>query len=292
MAPFDRNDGARPRGGFRMLAFDLDGTFLEPDGRLHETTARFLAKVRSGGIELVAATGRRLWSALPVLERLELDGSVVVHNGAMVARVPAATSERTWRIAPDVVREVVADLSRRGLSVLIFTDAPRGPAEVLAQDGGVDPTGYLAWYFHYAFGHFSLFPDLVGAPLEGVLRVAGHGPRGVLEEAARELPRRFPGVVRAFVQRENVMDAHRVELMAAGADKWSGVRWVAAQRSIAAGQILAVGDETNDIEMLAGTGWSLAAPGASDLARASAREVVADAETPALLRALGRVLDA
>jgi hydroxymethylpyrimidine pyrophosphatase-like HAD family hydrolase len=163
---------------------------------------------------------------------------------------------------------------------------------VLAQDGGVDPTGYLAWYFHYAFGHFSLFPDLAHAPLDGVLRVAGHGPRELLEAAARELPQRHPGALRAFVQRENVMDAHRVEVMAAGTNKWSGVQWVAARRSIRPEQIVAVGDEMNDVEMLEGAGWSLAAPGASDVARASAREVVAGAGTPALLRALGRVLGA
>src|SRR5215470_11384868 len=72
MGLFDRSSAARPRGPFRLLAFDLDGTFLEPDGRLGAPAARFLARLRSGGVELVAATGRRLFSALPVLERLEL----------------------------------------------------------------------------------------------------------------------------------------------------------------------------------------------------------------------------
>lgn len=291
MGLFDRS-AERPRGRFRMLAFDLDGTFLEPDGRLDAATARFLADLQKGGVELVAATGRRLFSALPALERLELDGSVVVHNGAMVARVPAATPQRTWRIDAALARAVAADLLGRGLSVLVFTDAPRGPGEVIAQEGGADPTGYLAWYFHYAFGHFSLVPDLAAAPLEGVLRVAGHGPRALLDEAARELPRRFPGALRTFVQKENVMDAHRVEVMADGVHKWSGVGWVAAQRSIPPEQILAVGDETNDVEMLAGAGWSLAAPGASDAARAHAREVVAGSGTAALLRALGKVVGA
>jgi hydroxymethylpyrimidine pyrophosphatase-like HAD family hydrolase len=292
MGLFDRSSAARPRGQFRLLAFDLDGTFLEPDGRLGAPAARFLAKLRSGGVELVAATGRRLFSALPVLERLELDGSVVVHNGAMVARVPAATPQRTWRIDPAVARAVVADLMRRGLSALVFTDAPRGPGEVVAEEGGADPSGYLAFYFHYAFGHFSLVPDLAAAPLEGVLRIAGHGPRELLDEAARELPLRFPGALRAFVQRETVMDAHRVEVLAAGVTKWSGIEWIAAQRSIPAGQILAVGDETNDVEMLAGAGWSLAAPGASDSARAHAREAVGGAGTDALLRAIARVMGA
>src|SRR5262245_12609613 len=106
MGLFSRPRVAPPAGGFRMLAFDLDGTFLERDGRLAGSTARFLSKLRAGGVELLAATGRRLWSALPVLAELDLGGSVVVHNGAMVANVPDAAPERIWPLDPADVRMV------------------------------------------------------------------------------------------------------------------------------------------------------------------------------------------
>jgi HAD superfamily hydrolase (TIGR01484 family) len=290
MGLFSRSRVVPPAGGFRMLAFDLDGTFLERDGRLAGATARFLSRLRADGVELVAATGRRLWSALPVLEELALGGAVVVHNGAMVASVPDSAPVRTWPLEPAVVRDVAADLKRRGLSVLLFTAAPRGPGEVLAEEGGADPSGYLAWYFHYASGHFSLFPDLGAAPLADVLRVAAHGPKEALEAAARELPLRHAGRLRAFVQRETVMEGHRVEVMAAGVNKWTGVTWVAERHGIAPAQIVAVGDEANDAEMLAGAGWSLAAPGASESARAAARENVAGDGPAALVRAVGRAL--
>jgi hydroxymethylpyrimidine pyrophosphatase-like HAD family hydrolase len=290
MGLLSRSRVAPPSGGFRMLAFDLDGTFLERDGRLSGATARFLSSLRSDGIELLAATGRRLYSALPVLDELALGGSVVVHNGAMVANVPNGAPERIWPLDAGVVRAVAADLRRRGLSVLLFTASARGPGEVLAEEGGVDPSGYLAWYFHYASGHFSLYPDLGAAPLDGVLRVAAHGEKALLDEAARELPLRFAGRLRAFVQRETVMEAHRIEVMAAGVNKWAGVSWVAARHGIAAEQIVAVGDEANDAEMLAGAGWSLAAPGASAAARALARESVKGDGPAALVRAVGRVL--
>jgi len=292
MPALDRSAATRARDDLRLLAFDLDGTFLERDGRLHRATAEFLTGVRRRGVELVAATGRRLYSALPVLEELALDGLVVVHNGAMVAHAATATPERTWPLAPEDVRTVAAELRRRGLSVLLFTAAECGPGEVLAEEGGADPTGYLDFYFRYALGHFSLYPDLATAPLANVLRVAGHGPRAVLDELACELPRRLPGRVRAFVQSETIMDVDRVEVMAAGTSKWSGVSWVAQRRGIAPEQIVAVGDQTNDVEMLAGAGWSLAAPGANDLARASAREIVTGTGPAALLRALERVLGA
>jgi hydroxymethylpyrimidine pyrophosphatase-like HAD family hydrolase len=86
------------------------------------------------------------------------------------------------------------------------------------------------------------------------------------------------------------MEAHRIEVMAADVNKWAGVSWVAARHGIAAEQIVAVGDEANDAEMLSGAGWSLAAPGASAAARALARESVTGDGPAALVRAVGRVL--
>jgi cysteine synthase A len=55
-------------------------------------------------------------------------------------------------------------------------------------------------------------------------------------------------------------------------------------------QIVAVGDEANDAEMLSGAGWSLAAPGASETVREVARESVAGDGPAALVRAVGRAL--
>src|SRR5262249_21452534 len=111
----------------RMLAFDLDGTFLERDGTLAEATAQLLRAAALRGVELVPATGRRLHSALPLLERAGLTGHCVVHNGAMVAEVATARTIRTLPIEGEHVRALVALIRERRLAPLLFTAAPRGP---------------------------------------------------------------------------------------------------------------------------------------------------------------------
>src|SRR5262245_37781530 len=97
-----------PPPRFRMLAFDLDGTLLERDGTLSEASVAGLQRLSKRGVELVAATGRRLWSALPHLRRAGLAGSCVVHNGAMVADVANAEPLLVRPLAPETVRRLVA----------------------------------------------------------------------------------------------------------------------------------------------------------------------------------------
>ncbi len=80
----------RTAAAFRLLAFDLDGTLLEPDGSLSDASAAFLRELSAAGVRLVAATGRRLHSALPHLRKAVLSGACVVHNGAMIADIASA----------------------------------------------------------------------------------------------------------------------------------------------------------------------------------------------------------
>jgi hydroxymethylpyrimidine pyrophosphatase-like HAD family hydrolase len=97
------------------------------------------------------------------------------------------------------------------------------------------------------------------------------------------------GELRGFVQRETMRPTSRVEFLARDASKWSGVQWVAARRAIAPAQIVAVGDEANDVEMLAAAGRSLAAPGASDVARAAASIAIEGDGPAAVVAALARL---
>ncbi len=274
---------------FRLLAFDLDGTLLERDGTLAEASANFLQGLARAGVELVAATGRRLWSALPHLHRAHVGGSCVVHNGAMVADVARAEPLLVRPLVPEMVRQLVRRVEERGFAPLVFTSAPRGPGEVLARRDAADPSGYRAWYFRYAAGHVTLLDELAAAPFEGALRVVVHGEREALADLVAAAEAACGVSLRGFVQRETTVATWRAEFLLREASKWSGVAWVAKRLGIAAAEIVAVGDEANDVELLEAAGHSLAAPGASEAARVSAREAL-DGDGPrAVVRALERV---
>lgn len=71
-----------------LVALDIDGTLMHPDGHITEDVHQAIDLARAAGHHLVLATGRSLAGLLPVAERLGLaDGDAVASNGALTIRL-------------------------------------------------------------------------------------------------------------------------------------------------------------------------------------------------------------
>jgi len=78
----------------RLVALDIDGTILDHDQRLTEPVRAAVARVDRAE-HVVIATGRSLYSTLPVLDRLGLQrGWAVCSNGSVILRLDPALPER------------------------------------------------------------------------------------------------------------------------------------------------------------------------------------------------------
>ena len=69
-------------------------------------------------------------------------------------------------------------------------------------------------------------------------------------------------------------------ILPAGTDKWNAIERLAAQKGIRAGQIVAIGDDTNDLEMIARSGLGIAMGNAPDAVRRAA-DVITEPNTDA-----------
>ncbi|MFD2028400.1 HAD family hydrolase [Promicromonospora aerolata] len=71
-----------------LVALDIDGTLMHPDGYITEEVHQAVDLARAAGHHLVLASGRSLVGLLPVAERLGLtDGHAVASNGALTIRL-------------------------------------------------------------------------------------------------------------------------------------------------------------------------------------------------------------
>jgi hydroxymethylpyrimidine pyrophosphatase-like HAD family hydrolase len=140
--------------------------------------------------------------------------------------------------------------------------------------GCPDPTGFLGRYLPYARGHYTALARLEDAPLHEVVRVVTHHDPALLEEVLARAGALLGGTVRGFVGLDQTHGVHRLEFLHAAATKWNAVMEIARREGIAAEEIFAAGDDTNDVEMLVEAGDSVAAPGANEAARRAARTVL------------------
>ncbi|MFC9775109.1 Cof-type HAD-IIB family hydrolase [Paenibacillus chitinolyticus] len=73
---------------YKLIALDVDGTLLNDDYLLTERTRETVRRVHEQGCSIVLCTGRGPASAIPVLQELGLEGTVITHNGGATVQSP------------------------------------------------------------------------------------------------------------------------------------------------------------------------------------------------------------
>ena len=260
----------RPAPGFPigLIALDLDGTLIGEDLGLGPRILAAVSAARSRGVAVSIVTGRMTTSALPYARTLGLVDPIVAYQGALVRALPPAERDpQLGRIlahrplAADAAREVIGWAKSVGLEphvnhlerFVIQADDPRAEdysswlgarAEVVAD--------LRAWLTH---------------PISKVISVAAASepiPESVLAEGRQ----RFAG--RAAV---TISHPRFLEFLAPGVSKLVGVRHLARRARIPLGRVLAIGDQFNDVEMIAGVGHGAAMATAPAAVRAAARYI-------------------
>jgi Cof subfamily protein (haloacid dehalogenase superfamily) len=261
---------ARPKPAFPtgLIALDLDGTLIGEDLVLGPRTIAAIRAARERGIAVSIVTGRMTTSALPFARELGLVDPIVAYQGALVrAMPPPADDPRLGRIlahrplAADAARDVIAWATSVGLEphvnhlerFVIQRDDPR------AED-----------YSSFLGARAEIVDDLrawLRFPISKVISVAAASdpiPESILAEGRR-----------LFAGRAAVTISHPrfLEFLAPGVSKLVGVRHLARRARLPLGRVLAVGDQFNDLEMLAGVGHGAAMPTAPSPVLAAARYV-------------------
>ena len=68
----------------KLVALDIDGTFLDSAGRLPPANAAAIAAARAAGVIVTLVTARRREMTVPLVDELGLAPPLVLHNGAVV----------------------------------------------------------------------------------------------------------------------------------------------------------------------------------------------------------------
>jgi Cof subfamily protein (haloacid dehalogenase superfamily) len=248
-----------------MVALDIDGTLVGDDLIIGPDTKAAIRSARARGVIVSLITGRMVSSALRFARELELDAPIVGYQGALIREMPTADSTRPGRLLvhtplrAEVAREVVVWARTQGLDphvnhlerFIVRADDPRAD----------EYTTFMGSAPH-------MEDDLVDSIRHPVTKVMCAGEPPLPSEVAPLARIEFAG--RADV---TVSHPHFIEFVAPGVSKGRAVRWLARRLKVPLGAVMAIGDQWNDIEMLAEVGHGAAMPSAPAEVRAVARYV-------------------
>ncbi len=273
---------------YRMLALDLDGTLLDPEGELGEDVREAVAAARTAGMRVVFCTGRRFRTALPVLRALDADGPVVVNNGAVVKEVHTAKTLYHSYLPAALYPEALALMREEG-TPLVYVDAYHTDTDIVTERGP-DVHPYQAEYIGDHAEHCRFVDDLATAPHEDVIMVTMMADEARLESLQELARRRLGSRLDVHLIFNKTYRGQILELFSPLSGKWSALARVADAERIAAGEIAAVGDDANDVGMLRAVGLGIAMGNAIESVRTAADRVVSSNAAGGVIEAIEQVL--
>jgi len=296
----------------RLVATDLDGTLIDPTGAISEFTRSTLRAVEASGIHLVFVTGRPPRWMTPVVQETGHTGIAICANGAVVYDLHSERIQSVQALDEPTSLEVAARL-RRAMPTVTFAVERVDRHRRSAIEFGREP-GYLPRWPTPDRPPLAPIEELVAGG--GIIKILARLPvpdSGRSDDvdpavAARTLgpdPTRTPegepvvdamlaqalGVLEglATVTHSNPNDT-LLEVSAPGVTKATALEHFAKQRGVDASQVLAFGDQLNDLPMLRWAGRAIAVANAHPAVLAAVSEHADSVHDDGVAHALHRIL--
>lgn len=289
---------------YDVLAIDLDGTLLNSDGQVSEANRSAIARAREAGIRITLCTGRGLIEAAGAIRAVSQTQPVVVAGGSIIA---CPTDQRTLHRFP-IDEALTARATRMlldtGHAVLVLKDALAVGYDYLVvrgeADHPIDPV--TTWWFRAMNVRVRYATHLAeDQHPEHTVRVGVCGLASRLSAIKADVARHFgdalvvqhfPAVVAPEHTRTAGRDRYDIfEIFDRRANKWTALSHLASGWGVPASRIAAIGDEINDIEMVARAGLGIAmgnaVPGVREVAR---RRTLANTQD-GVAHAIDRILE-
>jgi Cof subfamily protein (haloacid dehalogenase superfamily) len=237
----------------RLIGIDVDGTLLDSEGRLPDVNRDAIHAAVARGVHVALVTGRSYPFARPVAVTLPSSISLIVSNGAVERGMDGATFARRL-LDRHVARQVLhAMRDYRDAAALVFDrDLDR---QVVFETMDWEHPGRQK-YWSRNNSHIAKSVPLEDALTEDPIQVMFNGAVDLMRPLAQTLrgltsgpPSGAPAfsvLMTEYVHRDFTL----VDVTAPDATKGHALAWRAGQMGLAPDEVMAIGDNFNDLEML------------------------------------------
>ena len=256
-----------------MLALDLDGTTLGPGGLVCARTTAAISAAGDAGYRVCVATGRNYTESRDIVQQLGVQDECVFVGGAVVMDTRTGRALHRTVMDPALAAEVcelfeslghaplaLQDTCETGIDYLITSDLPLRQASRKWIDAVTMSIRFEPSLARYTHRH--------------TLRVGICCEQCEAEGVMQGLQRRFGN--RTMMHRLSVPGARCevVEVFDPAVSKWEGISFIARRNNIDASQIIAVGDDMNDLQMIRHSGLGVAMGNAKPMLKEAADLVI------------------
>lgn len=232
----------------RLIALDIDGTLLDSTAQLPQANQRAIEAAAAKGIEIALVTGRRFDFALPIAKQIPCALTMIVNNGAVVKSKDGKTHLKHL-LPHQTARAVLGLLPEHRSGAAVVFDRVREKQVIYEKIDWEDPRrkGYFARNREFLANVCPLEDCLVEDPIQVMYSGSANEMRRVAS-LLREAPH-APEFSLAMTFYEH-SDFGMVDVIRRNCSKGATLAEWTALRGFGREDVMAIGDNFNDREML------------------------------------------
>lgn len=246
---------------YKMLAIDLDGTLLNEEKKLTVENINTLKKIHNKGVEIVIATGRRYWSAKSLTKDLNINLVIMANNGNIVRKVYNDEVLVTKYLNESDFYTLIKRGRERGMHPILHVDHYEQDYDIIIEFD-VNNEKYSS-YMAKNLDRYKKIDDFLSYKDSKVLAVCYLGDIKNLEEFESFIKNSYPKKYSSHIMSKLTIAGGLLEIMNPMGSKWLSLKEYAFEKGIKPKEIIAIGDDNNDIEMLKNAGLGISMKNAS-----------------------------
>lgn len=234
----------------RLVVIDLDGTLLDSHKQLQPQTRQAIKEVKQRGILVTLATGRTWGSTAPFALQLGIDIPVITYNGAYITAIGDKHPVEKKAMSIDLAGKMLKQLEQAGFYVKVYID------EHLYVQETTEET--IAFSRRFGVPFTAVGRDNLAKLTANPLKISVIERSGRIQEAWRILE----GWKNRFtINRDG---EYGIEITEASVNKGAALERISKMLAISMNEVMAIGNEGNDVQMICKAGLGVAMGNAYD----------------------------
>ncbi|MBL8149629.1 MAG: HAD family phosphatase [Blastocatellia bacterium] len=237
----------------KLLALDIDGTLLNSQRQVTRRTSEAIKLAVEKGLQVVLVTGRRFHAARPVAIELGLELPLVTHNGALTKDTKTLQILDYHPLDATIARELV-EIGRHLGADTLCCDEPEGEVKLLFET--VSEKNQRLQRYIEAFGEYAeKVADLSSYIQDSIIQIFYSGHCSLMQTVTDKIEQELGDKIKLVQTVYQKSDMTIVDVINPNCSKATGVEFIAHRLGIGRQEVMAVGDNLNDLDMLQYAGF-------------------------------------
>ena len=268
---------------YKMLVTDMDYTLLNKEKKVSDRNREALRRAMEKGVHMVVATGRIYTSARIYARLLGLDTPIIASNGALIKDA----SKTIFRdiLSQDTVREMLRLCHKYGVYCHFFTENTIYSEKLINVSlRYTEWNKYMGEEDQVKIRIVDDGEEIIEAAKSEVLKAV------VFDDDDEKIQKLRDGIMETGIVSVSQSMKHNLEVMNKGVTKGNAVRILAQLYGINREEVIAIGDNENDISMIEYAGLGIAMGNAEECLKRAADHVTGDYQEDGVAEAIEKFI--